>query len=665
MRQPMPMKTMALLLATALLAGAGCGGEPAVDFEVGPESEQVDGKADANSALFAGSPTEFDPGPPAAWAELFAKVPNYRLISRQLGAEWLKPGPDGKTRLATINEQRVAQMLTPIPEYTLTKDKFRFEMGPLFYRGRLDGSARVLVVGQDAATDEALVHRAFVGATGQKVQAFLNSVGIPKSYICVNTFIYSIFEQFDEFTEEVAMKTAIKDFRNQLLDKIMKENKIELIISFGSAAHATVRSFRDEKLGGKLPANVLWVPMLHPGMAGIGLKNEDATMVQKVAESFAQGWKRVWSKKKSTRGWLVSDAGGRKTQATKYYYYNNDIPYRDLPYGASRELGRGGTKSERGQSGMQVQLRSAAGVRYEAPTTPFPTTVSKAKAGLDALGPGEITWEPARVGATRHDPGPQPAWVELLARTPGAEVIETESGVALATDFTQPVWYRGRINGAPRVLVLAQDLGVDQLIAGRALVGELGQKLQHFLNNAGVGLDYLALDVVPYPLTNVAPESVPALAASPTLAKFRDELLNKVLAEKPITVVLTVGPVADAAFERVSAGYKGKLIRLTDPSATTAVQSWNLGISALKEAGFTGAATVYTKTSLAAARKQIPRDDLRWGLPLWFGSSGDLSQHTHEAWVFWNAPRWVNTEVPEPPVPVASTTTPPPASAQP
>jgi hypothetical protein len=36
-------------------------------------------------------------------------------------------------------------------------DQFRIEWGPIFHRGRLDGSARVLVIGQDPAQHETIV----------------------------------------------------------------------------------------------------------------------------------------------------------------------------------------------------------------------------------------------------------------------------------------------------------------------------------------------------------------------------------------------------------------------------------------------------------------------------------------------------------------------------
>src|SRR2546421_1605633 len=72
---------------------------------------------------------------------------------------------------------------------------FRFEWGPIFHRGRLDGSARILVLGQDPAAHEAVVRRILVGEAGQRAQGFLAKLGITKSYVLVNTFLYSVFCQ--------------------------------------------------------------------------------------------------------------------------------------------------------------------------------------------------------------------------------------------------------------------------------------------------------------------------------------------------------------------------------------------------------------------------------------------------------------------------------------
>src|SRR4029450_5283104 len=70
---------------------------------------------------------------------------------------------------------------------------FRTEWGPIFHRGRLDGSARGLVLGQDAGHPAAISLRILVGEAGQRVQGLLARLGIRRSYVMVNTFLYSVF----------------------------------------------------------------------------------------------------------------------------------------------------------------------------------------------------------------------------------------------------------------------------------------------------------------------------------------------------------------------------------------------------------------------------------------------------------------------------------------
>src|SRR5262245_20788251 len=70
---------------------------------------------------------------------------------------------------------------------------FRIEWGPIFHRGRLDKTAKVLVLGQDPATHETVARRILIGEAGQRVQGLLAKVGIDSSYVMVNTFLYSVY----------------------------------------------------------------------------------------------------------------------------------------------------------------------------------------------------------------------------------------------------------------------------------------------------------------------------------------------------------------------------------------------------------------------------------------------------------------------------------------
>ena len=112
-----------------------------------------------------GVPWEHDPGPPpeGRWASLFAETPNYRGLGKAV----------------------------------LGGEQFRWHFGPMFYRGRLtDGDVKVLVIGQEGAQDESLAHRSFVGGTGARLQHVLNHLGINRSYLFLNSFVYPIFGQY-------------------------------------------------------------------------------------------------------------------------------------------------------------------------------------------------------------------------------------------------------------------------------------------------------------------------------------------------------------------------------------------------------------------------------------------------------------------------------------
>src|SRR5262249_30818459 len=64
------------------------------------------------------------------------------------------PGPTGA--FATHWDNR--------PSYSSVKARFRMNWGPIYYRGRLDGTAKVIIIGQDPAADENVARRILVGS---------------------------------------------------------------------------------------------------------------------------------------------------------------------------------------------------------------------------------------------------------------------------------------------------------------------------------------------------------------------------------------------------------------------------------------------------------------------------------------------------------------------
>lgn len=142
------------------------------------------------------------------------------------------PGPDA--------DWTIFFATAPLATYQAHPVDFRLEFGPVYYRGRLDGTARVLIVGQDPAANELVGHRAFVGASGQRIQGFLRRLGILRDYVMVNTYLYPVRGQFFGSLEALAHEPTILGFRNALLDRIAERNPLEAVISVGRAAQDSV-----------------------------------------------------------------------------------------------------------------------------------------------------------------------------------------------------------------------------------------------------------------------------------------------------------------------------------------------------------------------------------------------------------------------------------------
>ncbi|HXU31395.1 MAG TPA: uracil-DNA glycosylase family protein [Thermoanaerobaculia bacterium] len=148
----------------------------------------------------------------------------------------------------------------PGAEVFPSKD-FRVEWGPIFHRGRLDGSARVLVIGQDPAQHETILRRILVGTAGKRVQGFLAHLGITTSYVMVNTFLYSVYGQFGGNKHK--KDPAIAAYRNAWIAALLDNQPIEAVVAFGGLADAAWTQWLDSDLAEGRPT-LPYQHVLHP-----------------------------------------------------------------------------------------------------------------------------------------------------------------------------------------------------------------------------------------------------------------------------------------------------------------------------------------------------------------------------------------------------------------
>jgi len=543
-----------------------------------------------------GNPWDYDPGPAktSGWPELFADTPNYRGLGKAVTGH----------------------------------EAFRWHFGPMFYRGRLDGSARVLLIGQEGAQDESLSHRSFTGGTGARMQHLVNHIGVTRSYLFLNTFVYPIFGQYTGTLRGMAQNpiSPIVVHRNRLLDKVAGGD-LRLVVAVGEAAKESVVTWiaahggtaDPAKLhlascGGPL-AGVRFLGVLHPGgITGGGGGAIKADFVRAVDQI------RTWVD--ADAGWLPADAGASRDLTKAFVYSSDAVPFGDFPFGTCPRLGRGATSSNRGDNQRSIQLFSAKG-KYTGTgaSLRYDYTGGGTKDGY-ADDTGDIPVEPPRHFPRRFDAGPPATYARLLLGGeagldwPDFAALGVTSDPSLGTGAI----YRGRFTSVS-VAVLADPDGPDDLFAGRALCGESGQRLQALLTAAGLTTRYLILRTVPVDTSDLTAAQRNKLVDDPAVRALHTEVFSRVAAaNNGLAALLAVGPGAQRLAPNVApAGLQVINLPAWSSGARAAWQSALDTLSGLSYSKDVSAPTF----QLPADRGRVPTSDLPIGTPLWVGTSGN------------------------------------------
>jgi Uracil DNA glycosylase superfamily len=221
---------------------------------------------------------EFDPGPPASLAGIFAAC----------------PPPSVPTAFWT-------------------------DWGPVFYRGRLDDSARVLCIASDPGPTERIASRTLVGDAGQRVQGFLAKLGLTHSYLCLNAFPYALHPSQASNAETLLKEPGQRSWRNSLYDAV-KSSALEAIVSFGANAKLAIGQWPGK------PAGVPVIQVPHPS--------------SRDAAKLLSEWKTAIA---TLRNSVTPDPDGDSSLPNYGSTFKESdyapIPRRDLPFGVPGFLG--------------------------------------------------------------------------------------------------------------------------------------------------------------------------------------------------------------------------------------------------------------------------------------------------------------------------------------
>ena len=191
-------------------------------------------------------------------------------------------------------------------------NQFRVEWGPIFYRGRLDGSAHILVIGQDPAQHETVVRRILVGEAGRRAQGFLKKLGFTRSYVFINTFLYSVYGSVKSKT---ASDTRLVDYRNAWIKALLDGGKVEAVVALGQAADQAWTLWKATPQGSA--TTLPYAPISHPTRPESASKGDKAKLVAE------------------TRKLLQNWNGALTTLAPKIKHPDVPIPHSLSPYGTT------------------------------------------------------------------------------------------------------------------------------------------------------------------------------------------------------------------------------------------------------------------------------------------------------------------------------------------
>ncbi|MCB0393049.1 MAG: hypothetical protein KDD25_00740 [Bdellovibrionales bacterium] len=532
-----------------------------------------------------GSQASYDPGPKkdSLWIPMFGSVPNYRKIGKDY----------------------------------LGQEKFRWNIGPMWYRGRLgEDQVKVLVVGQEGAQDENTSNRTFTGGTGTKTQNMLAGLEMDRSYLFLNTFVYTIFNQRppdpkkgenysmeDYLKMEQGLDSPIVKYRHQLMDYTAQynSNSLSMMVAVGAGARESMITWIESR-GGKCPGNdpnkcdttnmkiykqefgdqrgpnkaglesivdgvkytddtvqlknetvVIHVP--HPGIAGKDKENGLAT----VRAGFKRAADRITSFIEKNPTWMDGKSGRPRPDTgstddiirnmNNFSYRNSPAPHWDFAFATSARLGDGGTNTVR--DGQDAIVMNADGEEYGSKGRTDDSIVNR-KLTRDGRNENEgRPWEPPRWNPRKPEqaasfdygpcgyikPGETCAMSEALMSWPDFAKLSPKP--TMHPSFGIGASYRGNPRHASLV-ILADQFSYDDVFTARALTGEVGQRLQTWLDKNGYdnsdddkSNDYVIIRSLPVDTLKMSDSERNELATNPDVLAAVRRILTEVNVSGP------------------------------------------------------------------------------------------------------------------------------------
>ncbi len=401
------------------------------------------------------------------------------------------------------------------------------------------------------------------------------------------------------------------------------------------------RSLKGLKLndGTVIKNDILFVELPHPSYL---------SRLSKAEASEAVGNKVSALKKYVEEGWTIDADPGQENQfvAGKPYKYSRaDIgpEYYDFGTPGSRMVPVS-TASRMSGKAHVIVFGTRDRVKFD---------MAKIEDMTEALPADEFSEEELFIARPRSfdlryvfDAGPGEKYAKIMKENLNMkEIFKAKEGMSFRNDGIAALnvknndevadfgHYRGTFVN-PKVVVLADPHGWDDLITARALTGTRGQYLHGLMRDIGVEDQYLVIKTVPFGMEGATDEEWSVVLDQ--TSEYRKKLFLEIMKDGKPDFIITDGEFASAEIKKL-VGSDIKVINLTrrDNSMTYGFKS-----AAKKIAKIEGYEGVEASNRMA----NIPRSHLSFYARTWEGTSGDRvinGQGKHAGMAFAEvAPAW-------------------------
>lgn len=170
--------------------------------------------------------------------------------------------------------------------------------------------------------------------------------------------------------------------------------------------------------------------------------------------------------------------------------------------------------------------------------------------------------------------------------------------------------YRGTFD-KPKIVILADPDGVDDILTSRALTGTRGQYLHGLMQDIGIDDKYLVLKTVPFGMDGATDEEWTTVLGQ--TAAYRQKVLEAVMANAKVELIIADGKYAAQALAKLKLNAPTVEIKRAGTENNSGIKEAAAEINKLKK---------FNAFTPKGAMANIPRSHLGFFSRVWEGTSG-------------------------------------------